>query len=90
MALVAITLKIMPSSPDVDLEKLREEVKVKVEYLGGSFHHHEEQPIAFGLKALMCVIGWNEEKDPDMIETELAKLEGVNSVQITDVRRAIG
>ena len=90
MALVAVIFKVMPVSPDVDMKKLRENVEAKLKKIGGMLHKVDEQPIAFGLKALVFLIGWDEKNDPDLIETEIAKIKDVNSVEITDVRRAIG
>jgi elongation factor 1-beta len=90
MALAAVTIKIMPTSPEVDLKKLRADVEATIKKIGGILHNCEEQPIAFGLKALIFIIGWPESKDPDAIETELSKIKNVNSAEITDVRRAFG
>lgn len=90
MAFVAITLRVMPTSPSVDMVKLKENVQKRVNEIGGNFHSAKEEPIAFGLNALVCLITWNESKDPDVIETEIAKVPDVNSVQITDVRRMLG
>ncbi len=90
MALVAITLKIMPTSPQADLAKLKADVEKRLTELGGKVANSKEEPIAFGLKALIFVLSWKEDQDPDVIETELAKIENVNSVQVTDVRRALG
>jgi elongation factor 1-beta len=89
-AMLAVILKIMPVSPSVDMNKLKKAVEEKIKAIGGILHKVDEEPIAFGLKALIFMIGWREDKDPDAIETELAKIEDVNSVEITDVRRAIG
>ena len=90
MALAAVTIKIMPTSPEVNMEKMKEESEELVKTIGGMPHRAEIEPVAFGLKSLTLIIGWPDEKDPDAIETELAKLDNVNSVEITDVRRAIG
>jgi elongation factor 1-beta len=90
MALAAVTIRVMPTSPEIDLKKLRAEVEDKIKKIGGILHQCEEQPIAFGLKALIFIIGWPEQKQPDAIETEIAKIKGVNSAEITDVRRAFG
>ena len=89
MGSVSITFKLMPESPSVDMVKLNTSVEAKCKEVGAKFMRSTEEPIAFGLKALMCVIEWPEEKDPDLIEGELAKLHNVRSVQITDVRRKI-
>lgn len=90
MATDAVIVKIMPVSPDVNLEELKKNAEETIKRIGGSVHKIEEQPIAFGLKALIIMLAWPEEKDPDVIEQELAKVKDVNSAEITDVRRAIG
>jgi len=89
-ALAAVTIRIMPVSPSVDLKKVKEDAEAIIKKIGGLPHSTEEQPIAFGLKALILIIGWPENLQPEIIETELAKIDGVNSVEITDVRRAFG
>lgn len=80
----------MPTSPDVDMQKLQNDIEEKVKEIGGILHKVDIIPIAFGLKSLEFMIGWKEELDPDLIETELSKIENVNSIEIIDVRRAIG
>jgi elongation factor 1-beta len=90
MALAAVTIRVMPTSPEVDLKKLRLDVEATLIKIGGILHKCEEQPIAFGLKALIFIIGWPEKQDPDAIESEISKIENVNSAEITDVRRAFG
>ena len=90
MALCAVVFRVMPVSPDVDLKKLQENVENKVKALGGILHKVDVVPIAFGLKSLEFMIGWKEENNPDKLETEIAKIKDVNSIEITDVRRAIG
>ena len=90
MALCAVIFRVMPVSPSVDMKKLQNAIMQRLEEIGGIFNRVEEQPVAFGLKCLMFTIGWKEELDPDLIDTELSKIEDVNSIEITDVRRAIG
>ena len=51
MGIAAIKLKIMPSSPETDLENLKKQAKEKVISLNGKINCIEEQPVAFGLKA---------------------------------------
>ena len=85
MGNVAISMRVMPESPDTNLEELKKEIAKKVKIQDSKI-----EPIAFGLKALIVIIAWPEEKDPDVIESELAKIKDVNSVEIIDFRRAIG
>ena len=50
----------------------------------------EEEPIAFGLKAIILSFAWNDEIDTEVLEAHLAKIEHVSSVEILDVRKAFG
>lgn len=90
MPYAALKIKIMPSSPDADLKTIEKSVGEIVEYMGGKMHSAEIQPIAFGLSALIVTIAWNEEKELEIIETKIAEIENVSSVEIVDFRRAIG
>jgi len=89
MGWVSITFKLMPESPSVDMDKLKTAVEAKCKEMSARFKNSTEDPIAFGLKALMCIIEWPEDSDPDLLEAQLAKLQDVRSIQITDVRRKI-
>lgn len=90
MAFAALKMKIMPSSPQSNLEKIREEAEKKITSLGAKLHSHEEEDIAFGLKALILTIAWPEEKEQEEIEHALSNIEDVQSVNVIDFRRAIG
>ena len=74
------------------LAKVQEEAKVKINAFAGEGEMKvEEEPVAFGLKALNIVFVMDEAKgSTDALEEEIKGLEGVNSVEVTDVRRAIG
>jgi translation elongation factor EF-1beta len=48
------------------------------------------QPIAFGLKALIVLFGWPEEKEFEEFENSLMKIKGISSIKVIDMRRAIG
>ncbi len=88
--MAALKVKIMPESPETDLDKIKNSAKDEIEKLGAKLHSHEIQPIAFGLNALILTIVWPENQDLDLIENALSKIENVNSVEIIDFRRAIG
>ena len=90
MALVAVQFRVMPKSPEVDMNKLQTAIEKRLEEIGGIFNKAETQEVAFGLKCLVFIIGWKEENDPDLIETELGKVKDVQSIEVIDVRRAIG
>lgn len=91
MATAGIQFKIMPTGIDVDLEKLKEEIKIKIEsFNSGVFNNVEEQPIAFGLKALFVTMALSEDEESDLVENALSEIEGVSSVELIDYRRAVG
>ncbi len=92
MAQVIITLKIMPTSVEVDLNKVTEQAKSKInDFAGAGDMKVEEKPIAFGLKAVNIIFVMDESKgSTDKLEDSIAEIEGVQSVEVTDVRRAIG
>ena len=54
MGEVVATLKIMPESPDVDLEALKAAIQAAMP-AEAEFHKIEEEPIAFGLVALNLI-----------------------------------
>tara|TARA_Y100000310_G_C20500388_1_gene723682 strand:- start:412 stop:687 length:276 start_codon:yes stop_codon:yes gene_type:complete len=91
MAEVIITLKVMPDSPERDLNDLKEHITAQVKDFGGDVGKTEEEPIAFGLKALLIIFVMDEAKgSTEELEKQIAGLDGVQSVDVTDVRRAIG
>ena len=90
MSIAAVKIKIMPDSPDTDMNKLEHNVKALLEKQGVKNPVFEIHPIAFGLKALIVLFGWPEEKELEELENELQTIEGVSSVQLLDIRRAIG
>ncbi len=88
--IVAVIAKIMPESPETDLESLRKNAKSVMESEGAQNISFEERDIAFGLKAVILKMAWPEEKSTDLIESKLSKLENVSSATIEDYRRAFG
>jgi len=90
MAQVAVIVKIMPDSPDSDLELIKTKSKQKLETEGAQNISFEIQNVAFGLKAIMVKFAWPEEKSTDIIETKLSEVETVSSISIEDYRRAFG
>ena len=90
MGFTAIQLKLMPNSPTSDLKAIEK----KAEELINSMHKTsvgiEEQPIAFGLKAIILSFAWNDELEIEKLEAELAKIDDVSSSEILDIRKAFG
>lgn len=88
--IVAIITKIMPESPDTDLQQIKIQGEKTLVKLGAKNISVEEKPVAFGLRALFFKFAWPEEQDSSMYEDALAKIEGVGSAQTEDYRRAFG
>ena len=92
MADVVITLTIMPDSPDINLKQVESLALEKIKSFSGMDNYKVEiEPVAFGLKAVKILFVMDEAKGTtDALEEDIEKIEGVNSVEVTDVRRAIG
>jgi len=90
MGIAGVKIRIMPTSPEVDLEKLKKTAAVIIERMGGKNCKFEEEPIAFGLRAIIAFFAWPEELELDSLERFLNKIDQVSSVQTIDMRRAFG
>jgi len=92
MAKAIVTLKIMPKSPSIDLDKVATEAEKKIiAYAGDGDRKKEIEPVAFGLNALKMIFVMDEAKGtPEPLEKDISKIKGVQSVEVIDVRRAIG
>ena len=81
----------MPESPDTNLSDVEARSKGAITGAGGTIASTEEVPIAFGLKSLNVIFSMDESKgDTEELENQISSIEGIQSVQVTDVRRAIG
>ncbi|RAP47141.1 MAG: elongation factor 1-beta [Methanosphaera sp. rholeuAM74] len=86
MSDVAAILKVMPESPEVDLEALKGAIESAVNE--GEFEKIEEEPIGFGLIALNVTIVVDDgEGGTEPAEKAIGELADVQSVEVTDVRR---
>jgi elongation factor 1-beta len=92
MANVIVTIKIMPKSPDINLHKIEADAKKRIiDFAGPGDMKIEHQPIAFGLKALNIIFVMDEKKgSTEPLEDSLSEIKGVQSVEVSDVRRAVG
>ena len=92
MAQVVVTLKIMPESPEIDLNSIETQAKVKIfDFSQNKEMKTEQEPIAFGLKAIKITFVMDESKgSTEALEGNIKNIAGVNSVEVVDVRRAIG
>ena len=78
MGKVATTFKLMPESPEVDLEKVQADIKEKLDCV----QDMKLEPIAFGLNALLVmVVTEDSEGGMDEIENTLTSIEGVSDLE---------
>ena len=90
MAVSILKIKILPESPETNLEDLETKVRESLEKAGAvKINSVEQEEIAFGLKALVVTFAWPEDKETEEAENA-CKVQGVSSVQVIDYRRAFG
>jgi elongation factor 1-beta len=88
MAKVIITIKVMPESPEVDLAKLNEDIELQIKDYGGEMMNIAEEPVGFGLVALLAKFKLSEDKGgTEPLEKQIAKIGGVNSVEVVGLDR---
>ena len=89
MGEVITTFKVMPDGLEIDLDGLKETIKKDVGVIV-KVHDLREQPIAFGLKALLVMVTIPEQEGVlEKVENALEAIEGVSQVDTVDVRRAL-
>ncbi len=87
MGEVLATIKVMPDSPERDLEQLKADIKAVIPE-DAELHEIQEEPIAFGLVALNTqVIVDDGEGGTESTEAALQNVEGIESIQVTGVGR---
>jgi len=91
MAQVIITLKIMPASPDSNLDEIEKQAEKLVAEFRGEIGKKEIEPVAFGLNALKIFFVMDESiGSTEELEDKINEIKEVASVEVVDVRRAIG
>ncbi len=89
MASVLAKIKIMPKSPEVDKEQLKEKVKKVLETQDVAIRGLFDEPLAFGLYTVYVVIEMKErEGGTEPIENALAEIDDVESVETVEVSLA--
>lgn len=88
MGRIVISFKIFPTGIEVDLEKLKQKIE-KILPKSTSIYGYQNEPVAFGLNALIAhiIIPENETGLLDKIEEELNKIPDVSQIQTIMVRR---
>jgi elongation factor 1-beta len=79
MGNVAIELKVMPESPEIDLEKLKEEISKKMKVQDSKI-----EPLAFGLKQLKILVVGPDGETGDL-EGKIKEIQGVSEVETGSV-----
>ena len=87
MAKVIAQIKIFPTETTVDLVELRKKVG-KAMPPGAAVARFDEEPIAFGLVALVARVAMPEaEGQMDRVEEALKSVENVGEIQVVNVWR---
>jgi len=79
MGNVAVELKVMPKGPEIDLEKLKEEISKKMKIQDSKI-----EPLAFGLKQLKILVIVPDGETGDL-EGKIKEIEGVSEVETGSV-----
>jgi elongation factor 1-beta len=90
MGFTAVQMKLMPSSPSVNLKTIEKKAEEIINSMHKTQVKIEEEPIAFGLKAIILSFAWNDEIETEKLEAEFAKIPDVSSVETLDIRKAFG
>jgi len=81
-------MKIYPEDANADLSELKDRIKKSLPS-GVSVHSFDEEPIAFGLKALIASVVMPEDEAGLMepVEEAVKALPGVSQIEVIMVRR---
>ncbi|MFB6353840.1 MAG: elongation factor 1-beta [Halobacteriales archaeon] len=87
MGKVAATLKVMPNSPELDLDALEERLATALPE-GAKLNDVGREDVAFGLVALLpTVVVPDDAGGTDAVEEAFAAVEGVESVGVENITR---
>lgn len=82
MGSVAVIVRVMPESPEVNFEELKRALKAKLP----GIQEMREEPIGFGLKAIKLAAVINDAGgETDAIEQSLTTVPGVERAEIIEV-----
>ncbi len=91
MGEMIITYKVMPTSPEVDLDEIVESVDDILKNYDSEVTKTKKEPMAFGLNALMIYFIVDESvENTEDIEEKVSEMEKVQSVEVADMRRTVG
>jgi len=82
---VAIQYRLLPDSPDANIDELIEKIKISLPE-GVRLNNHEMKPFAFGLNAIeILVIMKDEAGISDQTENALSSISGIQSVEALEM-----
>lgn len=88
MAKVLVSMKIFPSDITIDLDQLKKKIEKELPKYASVYRFNEE-PIAFGLTALIAHIVIPEETPggSDEVEKQLQKIDEISQIEPMMIRR---
>ncbi|WP_277552977.1 elongation factor 1-beta [Halobaculum limi] len=87
MGKVAAKMKVMPQSPEIDLDELQERLEASLPQ-GAEIRNVERDDVAFGLVALLpMVVVPDDAGGTEAVEEAFAGVDGVESVKVEEVGR---
>jgi len=82
---VAINYRLLPESPDVNLEELTARIEAALP-TGVKLHKSTTKPFAFGLSAIEILVVMKDTGGlSDQTEENLQKVEGIQSVELLEM-----
>ncbi|MGM0398538.1 MAG: elongation factor 1-beta [Halobacteriota archaeon] len=87
MGKVAAVIKVMPDSPELDLDELRDRLETSLPE-GAKINSVDTEDVAFGLVALLpTVIVPDDAGGTEAVEEAFSTVDGVESVSVVEVGR---
>jgi len=87
MGKVAAEIKVMPESPEIDLDALQERLEASLPE-GAKINGFQRDDVAFGLVALLpTVIVPDDAGGTEAVEEAFSEVESVEAVEVGDVGR---
>ena len=89
MGTVIITLEVLPESPEVDLDKIVNEINKIINEIGGKVINSNIEPFVFGLKKIVLKFSYPEKEfNEEVLLEKINSIEGVQSSEIVSVTRS--
>ena len=92
MGNVVVTMKVMPESPEVNLDDLEKKVEEAIVAKKGKPYKKNREPIGFGITALKFSFILDEDEaegGTEPIESAIKEVEGVGEAETTEVTKVV-